>query len=87
MFEQKLYKNGSSIVVTVPKQLLRKNNLRDGSDVIVDSGPAGIGILIKPQGKAKRIKKETTSLTPEFKEWLDTLSSEEEKLICELAKR
>lgn len=86
MFEQKLYKNGSSVVVTVPKQLLRKHKLRDGSEVVIDSTSKGNGIIIKPQKKSKSTSSKP-GLTPEFKQWLDDVSRDEEKLIRELAKR
>ena len=33
---QKLYKNGNSIAVTIPKEFLKELNLRDGSSVVVE---------------------------------------------------
>lgn len=84
MFEQKLYKNGSSVVVTVPKQLLKKHNLRDGSVVIVDSNNGEIVLKAKAN---KKTRVASSRLTPEFKEWLDEIKRDEKDLIKELAKR
>lgn len=82
MFEQKLYKNGSSVVITVPKQLLKKHNLRDGSVVIVDSNSSGISFKPKKAPKGSR----QDELTPEFKEWLDEINKEYGPALKKLAK-
>lgn len=48
MFTQKLYKTGNSVAVTIPKQLLKKFNLKIGSEV--DLIPQGRKIIIAPSG-------------------------------------
>lgn len=87
MFEQKLYKNGSSVVVTVPKQLLKKHNLRDGSRVVLGDEKGAITITPRKKQNASAPNGKHITLTPEFKGWLDEVVRNEEKLIRELAKR
>lgn len=82
MFEQKLYKNGSSVVVTVPKQLLKKHNLRDGSVVLIDSDNDKISFGPKRASTGSKYD----PLTPEFKEWLDEINKEYGPVLKKLAK-
>ena len=83
MLTQKLYKNGNSVAVTIPKEYLQELGLRDGSKVMVDQDPeAGIIIISK-----KSAKKNSSKISPEFLNWLDTFNKEYAPALKELAKK
>lgn len=86
MFQMKLYKNGSSVVATVPKDYLRKSGLRDGSRVDWEETDRGLLLVVPKEKKSTKVNEES-GLTPEFKKWLDDTARANEDLIKELAKR
>lgn len=82
MFVQKLYKNGNSVAVTIPKEYLRDSNLRDGSAVVVDRDPNTGNIIIGKEGKT-----EHSSITPEFLSWLKKFNAKYKSALTELANK
>ena len=66
----------------MPKQLLKKHNLRDGSVVMVDSYKEKISFGAKKSSVSKY-----SDITPEFKEWLDEINREYGPALKKLAKR
>ena len=79
MFTQKLYKNGNSIAVTMPKELLRKYNLRDGTEVVVEDKE---GISIN-SSKNKAV----SSVDSKFARMVDEFINDHEDVLEKLAKR
>lgn len=80
MFNQKLYKNGNSIAVTIPKQYLNELNLRDGSSIIVKK--RGQEIVVTP--KKPKLARE---VNVEFAKTVDEFLDEHSDVLKELAKR
>lgn len=85
MLVQKLYKNGNSVAVTIPKELLNELHLRDGSEVVVSKDESRDAIVIEP--KKKEVKKNDSSLTPKFIKWLEDFNKEYGPALKELAKK
>jgi len=85
MLVQKLYKNGNSVAVTIPKELLHELNLRDGSEVVVSKDESQNTIVIEP--KNKETKQNDSSLTPKFLKWLEDFNKEYGPALKELAKK
>lgn len=83
MLTQKLYKNGNSVAVTIPKEYLHDLNLRDGSEVIVEQDPEAGIITISRKKNAKSVSK----ISPEFLKWLDSFNTKYGPALKELAKR
>lgn len=82
MLTQKLYKNGNSVAVTIPKEYLNNLNLRDGSEVIVEQDPEA-GVLIISR---KKSVKSFSRISPEFLNWLDSFNKKYCPALKELAK-
>lgn len=82
MYQRKLYKNGNSIAVTMPKEYLKDLNLRDGSEVIVEKNAISQTITIGKKGK-----RVDSSLTPEFYNWLKEFNAKYKNALTELAKK
>lgn len=78
---QSVIKVGNSLAVTLPKVFVLSRKVQAGQKVFVDSN-ADLD-LVQIRTKNGHLSR----LTPEFKEWLDGVSSKYEKLIKELAKR
>ena len=83
MLTQKLYKNGNSVAVTIPKEYLNDLNLRDGSEVIVEQDPEAGSIIIF----RKNDKKSPTKISPEFLKWLNSFNKQYAPALKELARR
>ena len=83
MLVQKLYKNGNSIAVTIPKDYLRELNLRDGSEVMVTHDEVKESITIYPKKKNQAY----SSLDPKFLKWLESFNKQYGPALKELAKR
>ena len=79
MFIQKLYRNGNSIVVSIPKEYLKKYNLRDGTEVVVE---AKDGIVVN-----SRKSKGVASVDPKFARMVDEFINDHRDVLAELAKR
>lgn len=83
MLTQKLYKNGNSVAVTIPKEYLKDLNLRDGSEVVVEQNTESGVIIISRKDGAKPFSR----LSPEFLNWLDPFNKKYGPALKELAKR
>lgn len=83
MLTQKLYKNGNSVAVTIPKEYLNNLNLRDGSEVMVEQDQEAGAITIYRKKNTKPVSK----ISPEFLKWLDSFNKQYGPALKELAKR
>lgn len=79
---QKIIKVGNSAAITIPKIFLQEANLHIGEDVAIETNLQEKTLLLKPKNKANEMY-----LTPEFYQWLDTISEKYEDAIKELARR
>jgi len=66
MFTQKLYKNGNSVAVTIPKDYLRELNLRDGSQVVVKKEGSELIISSKKKELAQDVDSKFMKMVDEF---------------------
>ena len=83
MLVQKLYKNGNSIVVTIPKEYLNDLKLRDGSEVVMEQNTdSGLIVISK-----KSAQKTNNRISPNFLRWLDTFNKKYSPALKELARR
>ncbi len=83
MLTQKLYKNGNSVAVTIPKEYLEDLNLKEGSVVVVEKDPDMQTITITPK-KATTV---SSKITPKFLSWLESFNKQYGPALKELAKR
>lgn len=79
---QKVIQVGNSLAVTIPKDFASLVKFRAGQKVAVETDVVAKMLLVKPMSQAGR-----SSLTPEFFDWLESISSKYEKVIKELARR
>lgn len=80
MFTQKLYRNGNSVSITIPKQLLEKHGLKEGSEVIIEEQDADL--VIKSKGS-----KLAPDIDAEFVKMVEEFADEHDDVLRELAKR
>ena len=78
--QQKVIQIGNSLGVTIPREFVKANRLRPGQKIFVESDNDLDLIQV-------RLKDHVSSLTPEFKEWLDKVAKKYTGVIQELAKR
>lgn len=78
MLTQKLYRNGNSVAVTIPKEYLIQLNLKDGAEVMVKK--VGKDIVVTPK-KDSRISGINTKFAKMVEEFID----EHEDVLRELA--
>ncbi len=83
MLTQKLYRNGNSVAVTIPKEYLEELKLKEGSEVLVYHDEVEDAIRITP----KRKSKVSSSISPKFLEWLESFNKEYGPALKALAKR
>ena len=83
MLTQKLYKNGNSVVVTIPKEYLNDLKLKDGSEVVMEQNMDSGLIIISKKGAQKT----DTKISPEFLHWLDSFNKKYAPALRELARR
>lgn len=83
MLTQKLYKNGNSVAVTIPKEYLKEFNLKEGSEVVVEQDLDEETIIISRKKKGS-IK---STVTPQFLKWLESFNREYGPALKELAER
>lgn len=81
MITQKLFKNGNSVVVSIPKEILKKYNLRDGSQVVLEEKKNGV--LLARQEELEF----TPEINTEFHEWLAKFNKKYAKALEELSKK
>ncbi len=80
MLTQKLYKNGNSLVVTIPKEVLKELNIRDGS--LVEIHKHSEGVLISPAKKSG-----SKGVDVKFMQMVEEFLDEHEDVLKELSKR
>lgn len=66
MLTQKLYKNGNSVAVTIPKEYLKELNLRDGSQVIVEKNDHQLIVTAKRRVLAGGVDQKFARMVDEF---------------------
>jgi len=83
MYTQTVFAAGNSLVVTVPREIVRKLNLKPGNRVVV--GPLeGNRFQIEKPIPVKPAKKSVSE--KEFKNWLAQTLEEDSEILDELAK-
>ena len=83
MNTQTVFAAGNSLVVTVPKEIVRQLNLKAGQRVVV--GPLeGNRFHIEKSSPVKPAQK--TASEKEFMNWLDQTLEEDSEILDELAK-
>lgn len=80
MLIQKLYRNGNSVAVTIPKEYLRELNLRDGSEVVVDRKGQDLVVTSKKRASLKGVN-------DRFAKMVDEFMFDHKDVLQELAKR
>jgi putative addiction module antidote len=80
MYNQKLYKNGNSVAVTIPKTYLRELNLRDGTQVVVDKVGEDLVISSKKQALS-------ADVDPKFMKMVDEFINDHEDVLTELSQK
>ncbi|MBI2334219.1 AbrB/MazE/SpoVT family DNA-binding domain-containing protein [Candidatus Daviesbacteria bacterium] len=66
MLAQKLYKNGNSIAVTVPKEYLKELNFRDGSEVVVQRRGQELVVISKKRADLRGVNDKFAKMVDEF---------------------
>ena len=87
MFTQKLYRNGNSVAVTIPKPLLEEMNLKEGSEVWLEKNVQTGALQISDKEKVNKESQPESSVTPEFMKWLKDFNKQYGSALKELAKR
>ncbi|PIR43435.1 hypothetical protein COV24_02750 [candidate division WWE3 bacterium CG10_big_fil_rev_8_21_14_0_10_32_10] len=77
---KKIIKVGNSYAITIAKDFLKKQNLKAGDEVEVKTN-SKLGIFTLRTTKSHA----DTSITPEFKNWVDTYIKENKMLLEKLA--
>jgi putative addiction module antidote len=83
MFNLRLYKNGNSVVMTIPKEVLKEHNLREGSAVVVENRGDEVVISSKKRVVAKTMKE----INSKFAQMVDEFINEHEDVLSELSHR
>lgn len=80
MLTQKLYINGNSVVITIPKEYLKELNLRDGSQVIVEKKEDQL--IVTPKRKIV-----SSGVDQKFAKMVDEFINDHEDVLQELSNR
>lgn len=80
MLVQKLYKNGNSVAVTIPKEILKELNLSDGSEVVVKK--RGKELIVAPHQKTA-----APGVNVKFMKMVDNFVKTHEDVLQELARK
>lgn len=80
MLVQKLYRNGNSIAVTIPREYLKELDLRDGSQVVLKKRGGELVVSSKKRILAKGVDEK-------FMKMVDEFASEHKDVLEELSKR
>lgn len=78
---QKIIKVGNSAALTLPKEFLQEAGLRIGDEMAVETNAKMKMFLAKPKDQAGG-----STLTPEFKKWLDDFVQEYRPVLKKLAR-
>lgn len=81
MQTQVIFQAGNSLAVVIPKHLMKDLKFQKGQKVTVDKSPDGETLVISKSQKTEKM----TSLTPEFKKWLDNFMIEYKPILKKLA--
>lgn len=84
MATQTIFQAGNSPVVSIPKDLFKKLNLKIGQTVTVSKLKDSNDLIIhtSPQTEDKK-----TPVTKEFREWMNKFVDDEKELLVELSHR
>jgi len=66
MLTQRLYRNGNSVAVTIPKQYLDELNLKEGSTVVVEKKGSELSITAEKSTLAKDVDAKFMKMVDEF---------------------
>lgn len=77
---QKIYRNGNSAAVTIPKEYLEELNLSTGSPVVIEK--KGQLILVRPRQRVA-----SSGVDPKFMQMVDDFASEHEDVLRQLANK
>lgn len=80
MLTQKLYRNGNSIAVTIPKEYLRELHLDEGSRVVVEK--RGSELVVSSKERSKIL-----GVDPQFVKTVDEFIHDHRDVLEELSKR
>ncbi len=80
MLTQKLYRNGNSVAVTIPKEYLEDLNLKEGNTVVVKT--AGKSVIITPKEE-----KLAVDVDSKFAKMVDEFINEHRDVLQELSKK
>lgn len=80
MLTQKLYKNGNSLAVTIPRQYLEDLNLKEGSEIIVEKTGDSLRIIAKKNVLAPDVDEK-------FMKMLDSFITDHEDVLNQLASK
>lgn len=80
MFTQKLFKNGNSVVLTIPQKFLIDLNLKEGEEVVVEKNKATLVIASKKSQIA-------SDVDAKFMKMVDDFINEHQDVLSELSKR
>lgn len=81
--EKKVIKVGNSLAVTLPKSFVDKAKLKAGQTVHVQENNEYKSLKIS----SGEIRDDKSSLTPEFKDWLDSFNKKYKTALKELARK
>lgn len=84
MYTQKIFRAGNSSVVAIPKELLRKLDLKSGQSVVIKADPDAARLIIETSVPIQTAKKSVAE--NEFKNWLAQTLDEDSEILDELAK-
>ncbi len=86
MQTQQIFHAGNSSVVAIPKHLLKDLNFKSGQKVVVEKTSDGDALIIRKAVKPV-VGSKKSSVTAEFKKWLDIFMKENREILDELAVR
>jgi antitoxin component of MazEF toxin-antitoxin module len=84
MYTQKIFQAGNSSVVAIPKELLKKLDLKPGQSIVIKADPDAARLIIETSVPGQSVDKSAS--TKEFHDWLDIFMEENSEILDELAK-
>ena len=66
MLVQRLYKNGNSVAITIPKQFLDELNLKEGSEMVVEKQGEELRIASKKRALASDVDVKFMKMVDKF---------------------
>lgn len=84
MYTQKIFQAGNSSVVAIPKELLKKLDLKSGQSVVIKADPDAVRLIIETSVPTQPVNKPASA--KEFQDWLDIFMKENSDILDELAK-